>query len=318
MPSAERSDRLAWLRSQGLGLACGFAVVVLLAVGSVVLAATREGASAAVGMDDLRGFFTPPSWVHLWLYLLFPVAGLYALNTALGTWDNVARRWRAGARTPSAYAAAVIHAGFLLGLAAHAVGGFLGEDRGEVVVSAGWQPLAGFGEVRLASLEVERLPSGMPRAARAGLEVRDEVGTVRPVTVGYNAPLATPGGGRLALLADLGELPLARLTSGAEGCALAQGQACRLGGERVELVALGPGPAALLRARGAAGGEELSWLGADGELALAGGRPVQLSGVERAPAIALRVRETPGTPWALAAALTLAAGIALLWRRLAP
>jgi len=136
MPSDSRGERLAWLRSQGLGLACGLATVALLAIGSFVLAATRDGASAAVGMDDLRGFFAPPHLAHLWLYLLFPVAALYAVNTVLATWDTVTRRWRGGARAPSAYAASVVHVGFLLALAAHAVGGFLGEDRGAVVVAS--------------------------------------------------------------------------------------------------------------------------------------------------------------------------------------
>jgi len=58
MPSvdARATGRLDWLRSQGLGLVCGFGTVLLLAVGSVILAATREGASASVGFDDLRGF----------------------------------------------------------------------------------------------------------------------------------------------------------------------------------------------------------------------------------------------------------------------
>ena len=110
MPSASGGDRLAWLRSQGLGLACGLTTVALLAIGSFVLAATRDGASAGIGMDDLRGFFDPPRIEHAWLYLLFPVAGLYALNTVLATWDTVVRRWRGGARAPSAYAASIVHA----------------------------------------------------------------------------------------------------------------------------------------------------------------------------------------------------------------
>ena len=97
MPSG---SRLAWLRSQGLGLACGLSTVALLAIGSVVLAATREGASAGIRGDDLRAFFDPPRPAHLWLYLLFPVAGLYAVNTVLATWDSVSRKWRGGVRAP--------------------------------------------------------------------------------------------------------------------------------------------------------------------------------------------------------------------------
>src|SRR5512133_1322895 len=272
MPSVSR-DRLAWLRSQGLGLSCGLATVVLLAVGSFVLAGTRDGASAAIGMDDLRGFFAPPRLAHAWLYLLFPVAGLYAVNTVLATWDNVARRWRGGARAPAAYAAAIVHAGFLLALVAHGAAGFFAEDRGEVLVASGWQEVPGFGAARLVSLEVDALPGGMPRALTARLELRDREGRVQPETVGYNAPLSSGAGARLALLGDFGRVQVARVASGADGCSLAEGQSCAIAGETVRLVGIAPvraGVAAVLvRARGPSGVEEARWLSRDAELALA-------------------------------------------------
>lgn len=314
------SDRLAWLRSQGLGLACGFATVALLAIGSFVLAATRDGASASIGMDDLRGFFDPPRLAHLWLYLLFPVAGLYAVNTVLATWDTVTRRWRAGARAPAAYAASIVHVGFLLALVAHGVGGFWSEDRGEALVASGWQEVPGFGEARLLSLDVDPLPGGMPRAVTARLEVRDAGGAVRRETVEYNGPLATPAGGRVALLGDYGRVLVARISSGPDACALAEGQACTLGGQRVRLVTIGPragGAAALVRAPGPSGAEETRWLGGDAELALSGGRPLQLEGIGLEPGVVLRVRDAPGNPWALAASIVLVAGILLMWRKLA-
>ncbi len=323
MPSASpaRPDRLAWLRSQGLGLVCGFATVVLLAVGSFVLAATRDGASAGIGMDDLRGFFAPPRLAHLWLYLLVGVAALYAVNTVLATWDTVTRRWRLGIRAPSAYAASVVHVGFLLALAAHGAAGFFGEDRGGVVLAAGWQELPGFGEARLVSLDVDALPNGMPRQARARLELRGRDGRSSEATVGYNAPLSSGAGGRLALLGEVGRVYVARLASGAESCALAEGQSCRMGGEAVTLLGFGRAEAggavgAFLRARGPSGREEVRWLGLDGELALGGGRPLQLSRLGAEPAVLLRAREAPGNPWALASAVVLAAGVALLWRKL--
>ena len=93
-PDAAGRRRWEWLWSQGLGVLCGQATVLLLAVGSVCLAVTRGGESAAIVMDDIRGFFTAPSRVQLWFYLLLPVLSLYALNTALATWRNVVRRWR--------------------------------------------------------------------------------------------------------------------------------------------------------------------------------------------------------------------------------
>ena len=311
---------LAWLRSQGLGLACGFATVALLAVGSVVITATRDGASAAVGMDDLRGFFEPPRLAHVWLYLLFPVAGLYAVNTVLATWDTVSRKWRAGLRAPGAYAASVVHVGFLLALVAHGVGGFLGAEGGVVVVGPGWQEVSGFGEARLVSLDVDLLPGGMPRTARARLELRDGSGATSERTVGYNAPLSRGGGRSLALLSDFGRAWVAQLVSGGESCALVEGQACLLGGEPVRLVRLVPapggGPGALVAARGPTGREEARVLSRGGELPLAGGRLLELGTVGPGEAVALRVRSTPGHPWALAAGVVMALGIALLWRNL--
>jgi hypothetical protein len=321
MPSADR-DRLAWLRSQGLGLVCGFSTVILLAVGSFVLAATRDGASAAIGMDDLRGFFAPPRLAHLWLYLLLPVTGLYALNTVLATWDTVSRRWRAGVRAPTAFGASVVHVGFLLALVAHGAAGFFGEDRGEVVLASGWREVPGFGEARLVSLDVETLPNGMPKEAWARLELRAPDGHTSSATVGYNVPLLAGGGSRLALLGDLGRVRVARLASGADACALVEGQSCRIGSESVRLLAVRPlggrAAAALVEARGPSGREEARWLPSDGELALAGGRPLQLAGVATEPAVLLRARGAPGNPWALAAGLVLAAGVVLLWRKLVP
>lgn len=318
---ARDPDRLAWLRSQGLGLACGLATVALLAIGSVVLAATRDGASAGIGMDDLRGFFAPPRLAHLWLYLLFPVAALYGLNTLLATWDTVSRRWRGGARAPSAYAAAVIHVGFLLGLVAHAVGGFLGEERGQVVLTSAWQDVPGFGEARLLSLDVETLPNGMPREAWARLEVRGADGRVAEERIGYNAPLSSGAGASLALLGEFGRAPVARLASGSDGCALAEGQGCRIAGLPVRLLAVRPGPggahAALVQAPGPSGRDEVRWLSSGGELVLAGGRPLQLSAIAPEQAILLRMRGAPGNPWALAASLLLAVGVIFLWRKLA-
>lgn len=319
MHSGDAPRSLEWLRSQGLGVICGLATVVLLAVGSVVITATRDGASAGIGMDDLRGFFSPPRLAHLWLYLLFPVAGLYAVNTALATWDTVSRRWRAGVRAPSAYGASVVHVSFLLALASHAVGGFFGGDRGQVVVAGGWGEVPGFGEVRLLSLDVDTLPNGMPREARVRLEARDASGRVSEETVGYNEPLASGAGSRLALLGEFGNAVIAHLASGDESCALVEGQECRIADEPVRLLGLARLPAGepaaavrLLRTSA----EEVRWISRDSETTLPGGRALRFVGISRGPAVLLRVREAPGNPWALAASLVLAAGVSLLWRKL--
>lgn len=224
MPSAEPAgaSRFAWLRSQGLGLLCGFGTVLLLAVGSVILSATRQGASAAVGFDDLRGFFAPPSWVHWWFYALGALAGLYALNTLLATWDTVVRKWRAGVRALGPYAASVIHVGFLLAMFGHALGGFTSKDHEPVIVTERWSQVPGFGEARLLTLEVDSMPNGMPRSARATLALREVDGATSQEIVDYDQPLSRGFGGHLALLAEVGQ---------------------------VDVPGLGPRPAILLRPR---------------------------------------------------------------------
>jgi hypothetical protein len=212
MPSEPREPgRWGWLRSQGLGLLCGFGTVLLLAIGSVVLQATRDGASQWVGLDDLRGFFTHPSWVHAWLYLLLAVVGLYSLNTLLATWDTVVRKWRAGVRAPGAYAASIIHVGFLVALLGHGIGGFTSEDLPPTIVTESWAEVYGFGEARLLTLEVDAMPNGMPKSARATLAVRAPDGAVRQEVVDYNQPLSSGFGYRLALLSEVGQIPVAGL-----------------------------------------------------------------------------------------------------------
>lgn len=245
MPS-DRPARPRWLlmlRSQGLGLFCGQLAVLLLGLGSVVLAATREGASAAVQLDDLRAFFAPPSGVHLWLYLLIVVLVLYGLNTALCTWHSTLRKWRSGQRSPSAHAPAVLHLAFLVALVAHLIGGLGGgEQPPQVLTTTAWTPLDPQRRARLLTLRLDRHPDGSLRQARARLTLV-EAGAGREVELRYNRPLVFEAGTRLVLLAGVFQQP---------------------------------------------------------------GLP---------PEIALRVREAPGMPWALASALLLLLGLALLHRR---
>jgi hypothetical protein len=208
----ERGRGLAyWLRSQELGVACGFATVVLLAIGSFVLPATADGASKGIALDDLRPFFERPSPVHAWLYALAAVLAVYGLNTALATWASVTRKWRAGVRSPGAYAPALFHVSFLVALAAHGVGGVWGRDDGRVLVGPDPVALPGFPyTARTLSLDVDTLPSGLPRSARAELELREPSGAARRVTVGYNEPASAGLGTDLLLLENQGTMPSAR------------------------------------------------------------------------------------------------------------
>lgn len=195
---------MALLRSQGLGVALGQLTVLLLAVGSIVLVATGEGASQNVGMDDLRAFFVEPSWAHLWLYALVPVMSLYALNTFLGTVDEVMAKWEAGLRSPRAYAASLLHVGFLFALTAHLVGGLLNEEGRPVMIGGTFVSLGDGRAARVVSLEIPRLSTGAVEQVYATLELREPDGRMHHEVVSYNGPLSRGLGSELFILAKQG------------------------------------------------------------------------------------------------------------------
>jgi hypothetical protein len=322
-PGGRRWD---WLFSQGLGVVCGQSTVVLLAIGSVVLTATRDGASAAIGMDDLRAFFVAPAVAHVWFYLLVPVLGLYALNTALATWRNVARKWRNGIRAPQAYAAAVIHVAFLTGLLAHAIGGLGGAHGGRVMVGPGWGDIGDGREARMLSMDVERHADGSTNQIRANVEVRSAGGaddTIATEVVRYNGPISSGLGSDLLLLIRPEAVPAIRLARGSDRCNIATAGSCELGGVRVELLYLHPptrkgqGTFARVRVRGDGANGEF-WLRPDRRTRLSDGSLLSVEGVEMRPGLLLQRRHAPGNPWALLASILLAIGLTMMWRRFLP
>jgi len=326
-PNGSRADAggTAWLFSQGLGVICGQATVLLLAIGSVVLATTREGASASIEMDDMRAFFAAPSVVHLWFYLLVVVLTLYALNTTLATCQNVAKKWRAGIRAPRFYAPAVIHAAFLVGLLAHGVGGVGGAELAQLTLGPGWTELTDGREARVTALAVEPNPDGSIKQVRASVQTRDGRGALEQKVVDYNGPLSWGLGSELMLLVRLQSVPTLRLARGGARCDVGVAGRCDLGDVRAELLYLHPPLQAgqpgfaQLRVQRAGGG--------DAEvLSLTPGKPKQLSdgslltveSLEARPAILLRHRLAPGNPLALLASILLGLGLLLMWRRFIP
>ena len=316
----------SWLRSQGLGIVCGQATVLLLAVGSVVLTATRESSSRAIQMDDLRGFFQPASATHLWLYLLLGVMTLYAVNTLLATWDSVARKWRAGVRRLPPYGPSFFHVAFLLAMLAHLVGGLWSKDARPISVDHRWQPVADGLELRLQGLELPRLPDGSLKQAWATLEVRSHEGAA-PQThrLGYNHPLSRGLGSELYLLAGFSPIPdRARLRLGPQTCDLRPAESCQAGGLQVELLRFAPphsgmAPFVSIRLSGLPGhGPSEHWLIQGRPLSLPGGVAVSLEGVEPGHVVFLRPRTTPGNPLALISSIFMVVGVVLLGRRFWP
>ena len=321
--AAQQGAPWTWLWSQGLGILCGQATVLLLAVGSVVLAITREGASARIAMDDFRAFFEPPSPVHTWFYLLVPVLALYALNTLLATWRNAVRKWRNGLPSPHSYAAVAIHASFLVGLIAHGVGGLFGAEGGGLFLGPTWQELGDGRRARVKALDLGTQPDGSLEQVWATLELRGPDGALSESVVSYNGPLSTGLGSDLLLLVRPGSVPAAaRLARGSARCRAELEGSCELGGLEVRLLYMHPpgrpgmGSLARVDLRGApvAGSKEL-WLMEGRPVRLADGSVLALEGVEERPGIQLRRRHAPGNPWALAASILLVLGLGMMWRR---
>lgn len=311
MPS---EGRWTWLRSQGLGVCCGLATVVLLAIGSFVLAATRGGASAGIGLDDVLPFFERPAWAHLWFYALLPVLTLYGINTFLATWHSVTTKWRNGVRDPRRYAAAFFHVGFLVALLAHLIGG-VGGSIGAMPVDADWRGIPGGLEIRLVGTDVERLPDGTPKMIFARVETRAPGGEPQASTIAYNRPLSSGLGANLVLLQRPTMSTVAVLTAGEERCALHMGDVCSLAGLPVRLLEVrDAGPHGTL-ARVAVG-ESSTWLMRGIPVALNDGAAVVLREVEARPAALVTLRRAPGNGVALVSALFLTLGVVLMARKI--
>lgn len=319
MPSeATQPGRLAWLRSQGLGLLCGQATVVLLGVGSVIIARTRDTDSAALRLDEIRPFFDAPSLTHWWFYLLVPVLGLYALNTVLATWDSVTHKWRLGMRSPFKYGAAVFHLAFLVSLLAHGVNGLWASEDGVVLLTDGWTPLGDGRDARLLGIDVETSDSGMPRRIHGHVEVRGPAG-VEKTEVGYNEPISAGFGSTLHLLANWQRATLsATITDGESTCVAVPGSGCALGDMELAVLAVherghwGNIPTAIVETTGPAPTRLFLMAG---RFDVVGSKRLLLQEVAPTPLMILRARSSPGSPWALAAALLMGLGVVLLGRR---
>ena len=290
MPSEVRG-RDPWIASQGLGIICAQATVLLLAVGSLVLAATKDGVSADIRMDDIRPFFEPMSPWHAWFYALLAVLSLYAVNTAWCTTLSVTRRWRAGQRHAGAYAAALMHVGFLVGLVAHLVGGLGGQELGQVALDDQLRPLGpglGDAQARLVSLEQDQHPDGSPKRVFARVEVHDD-GDVQIRPLAFNRPLTRGQGSQLMLLQDYGTSAVAVLSDGVERCVAGAGQRCRLSGvdQSVRRVLAGGGHWGPEAVAVLASGDFL----VEGRPTRVGGGPTwTLLGIEQRSTVVLRAR----------------------------
>ncbi|MBI3181363.1 MAG: hypothetical protein HYZ28_04400 [Myxococcales bacterium] len=321
MRGAEARPRWEWLRSQGLGVVCGLSTVSLLALGSAAIVSTRKTASKAVAMDDLTAFFREPSVYHAWLYLLIPVLALYALNALLATWHSVAQNIARRVRAPSAYAAPVMHLAFLLALGAHAIGGLWSQERGMVRLASEWRPMGDRLEGRLLGLELENHPNGEVWKASAQLELRDEGGSTPREEIGFNSPLSSGLGSSLFLLTRHGEVPAGvRLAIAGQSCSAKLGESCPAGTGTVTVLDIRPSghwgnvPVAILGSSVGISRERIFLLQGQ-ELRLESGASIRLEEISMQPAVLLRSRRAPGNPWALASALLLVAGMAMMGRR---
>ncbi len=320
MPS-ERFLRFA--RSQGLGFVCGQATVLLLAVGSVVLAVTREGASSGIVLDEVGVFFERPSLWHAWFYLLLGVMTVYGANTFLATWHSVSRKWRTGVRRMSAYAPSVVHLAFLMALLAHLVGGLRSEELDPVVFDETWSELEPGVDVRVLELTSDRHPDGALRQVTALAEVREGEGVER-VELGYNRPLTRNFGSDLYLLTrSVEDAPRVVVREGESLCEVGLHGTCELLGHRVVLTSAAPaghwGPYPVARFQGFENGRVG---GLDILLSIGGPQNVadgpdapRLESLDFGPSLIMRHRKAAGNPLALASAIVMLLGLAMMGRR---
>lgn len=323
MPSEPRA-RLEWLWSQGLGVVCGQLAVLLLAIGSVVLVATKDSASAGVSGDDITEFFAYPSRWHLWLYLLLAVLALYGINTALCTLRSVTRKWRAGVRSLGGYGPSVMHVGFLVGLIAHLVGGLGGVERGSMQLGGAWTALPeGWSgtSARVEALHTVAHPDGSAKSVRAIVELRDADGHERTEELGYNMPLSTGWGTEILLLANEGLLEVAVLEDGERTCRVAPGTPCRLSQQTVMIEQVlaegghwGSDPVLIVQTRGG----QRSFLKQGRPQPMPSGPPVTFVDVVREPTVILRGRHSPGSPSMALSVALMCLGILMLGRRWLP
>jgi hypothetical protein len=318
MPSdAKPPVRLAWLRSQGLGLICGQLTVLLLGTGSVVIAATRDGASAAIQMDDLRPFFEEPSLVHAWFYALLFVIALYALNTLLCTWDSVRSRLARGTRELSAWAPTVIHVSWLIALLSHLVGGLGNTELEPVVLStAGWTTVEPGLSLRLLRVASELTPSGKVKQTRATVEAKDAQGHVVTDSIAYNEPYSRGVGAELLLLSQVGRVPgVASFTLGTQRCQVVVPGTCALGVTTLEVVALQQAEHLGNRLVAVVHEGTRSFPMVQGGSRAVDGGELRFDGASEEDVVQLRHRHAPGNPVAFVSAVLLACGLLLMGRR---
>jgi hypothetical protein len=191
-----------FLKSQKLGILCGWGVAGLLALGSLVMNFIPSSYQG-LGGEDIRFFFKNTHPLHFWFYLLFLCCVLYALNALLCTWDSLYAKIKAKVKWLPAYGASILHIAFLLTLLSHLVAGLGAEVIGRGNLSTE-QVQAGPMMLRLVDLKVDNYPHGMIKTTEALVEYQWQ-GQTRQTTVGYNQPLTTGAGVWELLLLDQGQ-----------------------------------------------------------------------------------------------------------------
>lgn len=318
MPSRRPGHRLFdLLASQGLGVVLGQVTVLLLALGSMVIAVTRDGASRALRLDEIKPFFAEPSLWHSWFYLLLPVLALYALNTILCTWSATLRKWRHGQRSIWHHGAALMHVGFLLTLVAHLIGGWGSHSGRPLRVGSQWVDLDSERRLRLKDVQPSFHPNGQLKQAQAIFE-EQRAGKIADRVVAYNQPLSRDWGAELHLLSGLDQALVAELSQGGQHCGATVGEVCRLGRRRLLLRRVFSGghwgERPLLVVDQLPEGPRLMLILGEPS-AVAGEAPLVLNRLASQRVALLMPRYAPGNPVALFGALTMILGIIFLGRR---
>lgn len=301
------------LGGQGTGIVLALVSAGLLGMGSFITDNAPQ-LYQGLAMDDLRFFFAPARWQHVWLYGLMVSLGLWALSALVCTWDSVASRIRRRVTRPSAYGAPLLHVTFVLALVAHLWGGLRTTTDQHMIAASGTEIR---GETyRAVDLQADFHPNGMPKAIRASIERTSQAGT-ETLWLGYNEPLTSSWGAHELLMGQADTMPDGLLLRHkGERVVLRGGAPAVAAGDTIVLVQFHDprrSPSLRVPVVDVQIGDRREMLPLDPESTA----ETVFLGANEAPMVTVLERNNPSVPLVLVVSVLLAMGVALVaWERM--
>lgn len=193
------------IKSPKTGIITGFSVTGLLIIGSILMNFFPKAYQGLSG-EDISFFFSNVRAIHIWFYVMFFGFIVYGANAFFCTLDSVTKKIKGGVKQVGLYGASIIHAGFLITMVAHLVGGFGSRMEKPTTVTGEWTK-AGNIEMKVTNLKTVSYPNGMPKRVEIAMTVRRNGQEINDI-LGYNQPVTLDYGTKEILLRDYGTIPL--------------------------------------------------------------------------------------------------------------